>query len=116
MRKRLIELLRTVPRLTFVSGRSSGKTNMTMEHIADHLLENGVLVPPVAVGEVVYYPMVFDPREGVGNYVHEETVCGIGLLEDGSWQVRLFDGEWATIGEDFFVTREEAEKRLADAK
>lgn len=50
MRKKLIELLRTVPRLTFVSGRSSGKTNMTMEHIADHLLENGALVPPVAVG------------------------------------------------------------------
>lgn len=64
----------------------------------------------------MFYPMIFDPSEGTDNYVYEEKVCGVGLLEDGSWQVKLFDGEWATIGEDFFVTREEAESRLADAR
>ena len=118
MRKKLIELLRTVPRLTFVSGRANGKTAMTLEHVADHLLDGGVLVPPVAVGGVVYYPMVmaFDPEEGVENYVYEERVHGIAFLEDGTWLVRLFDGTWGPVGVDFFVTREEAEKRLADAK
>ena len=116
MKKRLAKLLATVPRITFVSGRANGKTNMTMEHIADHLLGGGVLVPPVAVGGVVYYPMVFDPEEGVENYVYEEKVHGVALLEDGTWLVRLFDGTWGPVGEDFFVTHEEAERRLADAK
>ena len=50
---------------------------------------SGAIVPPVAVGGVVYYPMIFDPSEGTENCVFEEKVCGIGLLEDGSWQVGL---------------------------
>ena len=56
MRDRLIELLMNSPKLPItVGGRTNGKTYQTAGNIADHLLANGVIVPPCRVGDTVYY-------------------------------------------------------------
>lgn len=54
-RERLIELLYNIPPMNINNGgRQIGKRLMTMQHIADHLLANGVIVPPCKVGDKVY--------------------------------------------------------------
>ena len=52
-REKLIELLCSAP-LGFKSFDSQYYKS-TISKIADHLLENGVIVPPCKVGDTVYY-------------------------------------------------------------
>ena len=55
MRDRLIKLILNTPVLKFPSGsRAQGKTYQTAQNVADHLLANGVIVPPCKVGDTVY--------------------------------------------------------------
>lgn len=58
MRDRLIELILNTPVLKFPSGsRAQGKTYQTAQNVADHLLANGVIVPPCNVGDTLYLPI-----------------------------------------------------------
>ena len=102
------------------------------EIIADHLLANGVIVPPCKVGQKVYYhsdhfkiknpKALKDEREP---WINEAKVDEIALscFEDGELIIRLdvdFGCEYAStdfdisdFGKLIFLTREEAEKALA---
>lgn len=84
--------------------------------IADHLIENGVIVPPCEVGDIVY---MVTP----GGRIHEKEVLGsasvVGLnLRDEIWMKHSFTCESALvfneddIGKTVFLTREEAERAL----
>lgn len=54
-RERLTNLILNAPKLEFKSGsRAQGKTYQTAQNIADHLLANGVIVPPCKVGDIVF--------------------------------------------------------------
>lgn len=86
-----------------------------IEHIADHLLANGVIVPPCKVGDTVYH-------------VYKGNTIVNALVEDwkkeafGDWLFRAcfsVNGSFVTllfgdnnIGKTVFLTREEAEKAL----
>lgn len=90
------------------------------EVVADYLLDNGVIVPPVRVGQKVYRVNYY-----LGNYC-EFTVRAIYFTEDKKYypkphiivQHELSQGRtrinFADIGKTVFLTREEAEKALAE--
>lgn len=105
MRDRLIELILNTPVLKFPSGsREQGKTYQTAQNVADHLLANGVIVPPCDVGYPVY--RICKQRYPVDAHrMHWE--------EDWAILTRPFDLSMISeIGKTVFLTREEAEREL----
>lgn len=119
MRDRLIKLILNTPVLKFPSGsRAQGKIYQTAQNLADHLLANGVIVPPCKVGDTVY----FLPQEEI----LEATVINIEVNYYTNPQM------WLTIeyclyhrnhyktridlmlGKVVFLTKEEAEKALKE--
>lgn len=114
MRDRLIELLRN-------SGASFERA--LPEEIADHLIANGVILPPCKVGDKIYWA----GKGGTG--VEEFVVTSINavVLKDidgisidlqfaklnGHREFNYqFPAEW--FGECVFLTKEEAEKALKE--
>ena len=70
MRDRLIELLQSVPTIDHEGNRGVG-------NIADYLLENGVIVPPCKVGDMVYKCLFF--KNHSSDCVVEHKVVGFHL-------------------------------------
>lgn len=86
---------------------------------ADYLLANGVIVPPVKIGQTVYLPCETDGE--CEPYVDVGTVFAIGIDEGHTmWiSVRYESGlRYYHTLDDFdktiFITREDAEKALAE--
>ena len=107
-RERLIELLMQGD----IAASKQGVFNCCMcrreaETIADYLLENGVIVLPCKVGDMVY---IFER----GSYII--PICGQGKphweikIEKCSFKYWLLDNH--KFGVNMFFTREEAEKAL----
>lgn len=92
------------------------------EYIADYLLANGVIVPPCKVGDTVWFCCdELDEEEGKEKLVlYEGTVLGFDLGKDVFWgQCQYNNGlnylhPVRCFGETVFLTREEAEKALAE--
>lgn len=112
MRDRLIELISQVQ----YSGGLEGR-------LADHLLANGVIVPPfpVKVGDTIYRLMC----RGVKDFfIREETIwivdnhanAGVEIIakyiSNGSFYFPKIEN--LSIGKTVFLTKEEAEKALAE--
>ena len=109
-RERLIELLMQGD----IAASKQGVFNCCMckreaEILADFLLENGVIVPPCKVGDMVY---ILER----GSYII--PICGQGKphweikIEKCSFKYWLLDNH--KFGVNMFFTREEAEKALAE--
>lgn len=79
---------------------------------ADHLIANGVIVPPCKVGQIVW--LVRDGK------IEETTVEKIVLKDKGLYLKLLCNSFYETtcrsIGKTVFLTREEAEKVLERSK
>ena len=82
--------------------------------IAKELLDAGVLLPPVKMGQTVYAGVVLDDGEDV---IEEYTVDGLACI-DGEWRVWCArDRDWYQYGTELCKpTREEAEAAIAAAK
>lgn len=78
MRDRLIELIKKAERKYLVNG-----TNIPQmaEFAADYLLENGVIVPPCKVGQIVYF-VARNSGKPIGN-IDEMEIVMIGKTESG---------------------------------
>ncbi len=83
---------------------------------ADHLLANGVIVPPVKLGQTVYYivifmgkPEIFEGKVNRFNIDDYAIWADVGFT-DG---VSLFEIS-KEIGKRIFLTREEAERALKE--
>ena len=111
-RERLIELLMQGD----IAAAKQGVFNCCMcrreaETIADYLIENGVIVPPCKVGDMVY---IFER----GSYII--PICGQGKphweikIEKCSFKYWLLDNH--KFGVNMFFTREEAEKALKECE
>ena len=76
--------------------------------VADYLLANGVIVPPVSIGQTVY---AIDRRSQLWWKGTAMSLCYTGTgMEFG---VLFDDGEFAVYKDDaVFLTKEEAEKAL----
>lgn len=138
MRDRLIKLILNTPVLKFPSGsRAQGKTYQTAQNFADHLLANGVIVPPCKVGDKVYVADKGGIREATANEIYfygsndhmsillsfncdyecencpfsswSQEPCGEYSCggEYGCWDVKCED-----FGKTVFLTKEEAETAL----
>jgi hypothetical protein len=113
MRNRLIELLLSVPSPEVIVGKREGKRYATAWHIADHLLANGVIVPPVRVGDKIYML--------VTKHTHSFTYsCGKMQRNENQHtfikQTYLMESNFFKVirafGKTVFLTREDAEKAL----
>lgn len=116
---RLIELLRDAKKNT-----KGANCDLEREHLlADYLLENGVIVPPCKVGDVVYIITSDAPsgieksrvkRMGLANLQDGMTIkiivpCGFDDWGKAVWQFFPED-----FGKTVFLTKEEAEQALKE--
>ena len=116
-RERLIELLMQGD----IAAAKQGVFNCCMckreaEILADFLLENGVIVPPVKVGATVYctdsYRHLIKPLEIIGFEVdYTKRICKY-YCSGGDYTPAWFKP--AEMGKTVFLTREEAEKALKE--
>ena len=103
MRDRLTEMIKNAV---------GGCAKHWAEIIADHLLANGVIVPPVKVGQTVYYITGTHVR-----FIVEATVEEIYFSEsDFSFMASTEYSSVALQIHDVYFSREEAEKALEEAK
>ena len=113
MKDRLIELL---TKSELFNG-ADGKADVT--YLADHLLENGVIVPPCKVGDVVY--LIMD-AETVHRRILETEVIEISM--NNRKQVHLMTTKkyrynftmvlFEDFGKTVFLTREDAVAKLKE--
>lgn len=111
MRDRLIELLDIIIQ----------PGEKTLGDIADHLIANGVIVPPCKVGDTVYY-LTTDYTQKELNVT--DIFCGIvRLFEFDGTNILIFvkytNGLFyyhksTDLGKTVFLTKEVAEKALAE--
>lgn len=92
----------------------------TLSQIAEHLLENGVIVPPCKVGDTVW-------AIAITGKIYKYMVNGFHYFEDkhfmfGAYRIRE-DGKkvnptWqdSEIGKTVFLSLKEAEKALAERR
>ena len=93
--ERLIELLNKAPK------------SLSYEDLPDYLLENGVIVTPVKVGDTVYH--VFN------NTITKYQVASIVIYRYSQRIIVLGRSQYfelSDFGETVFLTQEEAEKAL----
>lgn len=118
MRQRLIELIKKMP--WRVEQDHLGCRISNVDYLADFFLANGVIVLPVAVGKKVY---------DIGEFLecdyhpqmYEFNAEYITLYRDGKDKELTFgidgmDYKYSDFGKTVFLTREEAEKALKEAK
>ena len=99
-RERLIELLRK-------SGASF--ENALPEEIADHLLANGVIVPPFKFGSTIW---IIRNREIYPHKIDHLVISEFGMYSTGislKWCV-------GKLGKTVFLTKEEAEEKLKECE
>lgn len=131
MKDRLIKLILNTPVLKFPSGsRAQGKTYQTAQNVADHLLANGVIVPPCKVGDTLWVNWL---RFKEKYETHPVTVYAfrcdtkknnMRICVEGQFEISAYGGSythyykgtfaWNSVGKTVFFTKEEAEKALAE--
>ena len=77
------------------------------EHLADYLLANGVIVPPVEDGQTVWYVDDFTEE------IEECKVYGFNVV-NGKFSVLVDNGEEKWITRKWHNTKEEAEEKLKE--
>jgi hypothetical protein len=105
MRDRLIELL--TDDLPFADNPLQYVIDELVERIADHLLANGVIVPPCKVGDTVYYIFV--------DKVYSFQVEKVEIVQHDIFFGTEGHFYWYSlrdIGKTVFLSKEEAEKAL----
>ena len=125
-RERLIELLKNnncpSPFICDANCKYINSDNCSAERIADYLLENGVIVPAVEIGTIVYEIR----QKGIG---FSNRRYDSGITTQKQLKNAIFDGKTLYIesklyaksdnvrlGKTVFLTREEAEKELEERK
>lgn len=105
-RDRLIELFSQFADGTY---NSSGKIidGTKVDDVVDYLLANGVIFPPVEVGDTVWY--VDDFMEEI----EECTVYGFNVV-NGKLSLLVDNGECKFITRKWHNTKEEAEQKLKE--
>ena len=131
-RERLIELLITPIKLTngIVTVHEIKVSLYEAGFVADHLLANGVIVPPCKVGDKVY---VFEDCSCYSDYYAKAcgnrlpgdkrrkaiSIVPVGIGKRKHHCIKLFERKFKLqhldkIGKTVFLTKEEAEKALKE--
>ena len=122
MRDRLIELMLNAPQIPCIKGgQATGKRYQTFQNIADHILADGWIRPPVRVGSKVYKISRNKVKECEVVFVGisaDERCSHFNFVEnyaDGTFY-KSYSMVFDVIGKTVFLTREEAEQDLAERK
>ena len=123
-RERLIELLMQGD----IAASKQGVFNCCMctreaEILADHLLENGVIVPPVKVGDTVY-EIRENGRSPISGRRFDRCITTVQMLDCAAIrkstlyakEKRYAKNDSVRLGKTVFLTREEAEKALEESE
>lgn len=116
-RKRLVELISQFERVCSDSctGLEKSCTQCVLEQKADYILDNGIVVPPVEVGQILYVieaGLIFEAK------VKEYKYCS-NSANGIHWHIifeELFAISEAHIGKTVFTSREKAERALKGAE
>ena len=116
-RDKLIELIDHEQNMgVFYDVDTSRELYVTNSNLADHLLDNGVVVLPCKVTDTVY-DISWNQR------VRDCKISTIYQEADGTWKMRIspfcggvYDIKVDAIGKTRFLTRAEAEKALEGLK
>lgn len=120
MREKLIKLIQDAV---------NGCARNWAEIIADHLIQNGVILPPCKVGDTVYELTIYKDKlkNQINGYINHRTVSSIHMSNNQKDK----DKPYLTLSCDFgyckrvpleafgktvFLTKEEAEKALEERK
>lgn len=117
-KERLIELITNTPRLICKGGRAQGKTYQTASNMADHLLANGVIVPPCAIGTHLWkvtHPYRQEPKVTEFVVKNFRTAGKKHQLQIEVQAVNVPVTNWMRF-EAFHTTKEEAEADMAERK
>lgn len=83
------------------------------EFVSDHLLANGVIVPPCKVGDKVY--RISTRPHSRMKYVQETTISRIAIDNEGIWLFCTCNPiAKCVFGKTVFLSREEAEAKLKE--
>lgn len=113
-REKLIDLILNAPRKNEVYGIKLEKPVQTAQTVADHLLANGVIVPPCKVGQKVYFAG-FDSGVCLNGSLVSYCLDAAHLWFNCHYDCGL--NYWHPIedfGKTVFLTQEEAKKALAE--
>jgi uncharacterized protein YqgQ len=113
-RERLIELMRK--QFTELYKDGDWNFNEMLVGVADYLLENGVIVPPCKVGDIVYYIFEGEIRELTVislSYTFSENIKHFNL-HTTNYRGAVLSYEIKNIVKTVFLTKEEAEKALKE--
>lgn len=122
MRERLIELIdeKQVYGIDQYQPESHNTYLLDNDELADHLLANGVIVPPVKIGQTVY---IIGWCGDIEEFVVRDVRLVTNAKGDCSYSFRAVIGEDGDIhfmdyyiGVTVFLTREQAEKALKEAE
>ena len=108
MKERLVELVKSAPYGSETLGEYFN-TSYIENCIVQHLLENGVIVPPCKVGDKLYFLY--------NNNVFDLEVEKIVQKETGLFLVDKQFNDWYSvdeIGKTLYLTREEAQAKLKE--
>jgi hypothetical protein len=90
-------------------------TEAEKQHIADYLINSGVIVPPCYIGQEIWYIRKhYDGR----NEIRKGKVSMLQQKSDKSWKIRItvnssvWDFTPNEIGTEYFLDRLEVEKAL----
>ena len=128
-RERLIELLKKAPYGANAITLSDKHKDSILGEIADYLLENGVIVPPVSLGDKIYE--IISPKDREPYFI-TATVCAVHIADGSrnscqrkreSYIIAECPGTKyvhkypiSKFGKTVFLTREEAEKALEESE
>lgn len=118
-RERLIELIKKGFFTEPVYGVLCTNKRIASEYLADYLRENGVIVPPVKVGDTIYEIHERHKNNEWVKIISERFVHGVEICASGCMIFRCgttISVFLSDIGKTVFLTREEAEKALVKMK
>lgn len=101
-RERLIELIREAKKHT-KNAKSDLERNMIF---ADYILSDGWIRPPCKVGDTVYFVYC--------DNIYPHKIKHFEMTEYGNFAFSSLMFTFKQFGKDVFLTREEAEKELAE--
>lgn len=123
-RERLIELIENGFNEALRKFKGEDKDEKACEYLADYLIENGVIAPPVKVGDTVYVNIAWTCgylRKNLRPYKSKVVFIGIDINGKRNFMNAVYEKKHFTFGLSFdeignrvFLTREEAEKDLAN--
>lgn len=124
-RERLIEL-----KINFVENFDCGDCKPSnnkcrkclSEKEADYLLEHGVIVPLCKVGDMLYYPRIYDDNIGI-DFAEVENIkiyvngMPIVFVKELGGDINSSTAFYpANFGETVFLTKEQAEQKLKEMR